>query len=59
VFGLDEKLADLDARGTGWQWIDDGPQGRRVALNRWNLRGVPIEMEDMPVVYRGEGGGRL
>jgi hypothetical protein len=59
VFGLDEKLADLDARRTGWKWIDDGPSGRRVALNRWNLRGVPIEMEDMPVVYRGEGGKRL
>ena len=59
VFGLDEKLADLDARGTGWKWIDDGPNGRRVALNRWDLRGVPIEMEDMPVVYRGEGGKRL
>lgn len=58
VYGIEEKLEDLDRRGTRWEWIDDGPKGRRVALNRWDLRGVPIELEELPVVYRGVGGGR-
>jgi hypothetical protein len=59
VSGLDQKLADLEARGTRWLDIADGPGGvRRVALNRWDLRGIPIELEEMPVVYRGVGQGR-
>jgi hypothetical protein len=58
VYGLDEKLEDLERRGTRWDWIDGGPSGRRAAVNRWDLRGVPIELEELPVVHRGVGGGR-
>ena len=58
VFGLDDKLDDLKTRGTRFESIDDGPNGRRVALNRWDLRGVALELEDLPVVHRGVGGGR-
>jgi len=60
VFGLDAKLADLDRRGTRWTDIAPGPGGeRRVALSRHDLRGVTIELEDMTVVYRGEGASRV
>jgi hypothetical protein len=60
VFGLDAKLGDLESRGTRWSDIADGPGGaRRVAVNRWDLHGIPIELEDMPVVYRGVSQGRL
>jgi len=59
VFGLDVKLDDLERRGTRWRAIEDGPTGRRVALNRWDLRGVSLELEDLPVVYRGVGGARM
>ena len=56
VFGLGAKLNDLDKRGTRWTRVEDSPTGqRRVALNRWDLRGLTIELEDLPVVYRGEG----
>ena len=52
-------LADLDARGTRWTEIDAAPNGAwRVQLNRWDLHGVPFEVEDLPVVYRGIGQGR-
>ena len=34
VFGLDDKLDDLEKRGTRWTAIEDGPAGRRVALSR-------------------------
>ena len=61
--GYDEatyaKLADLEARGTRWSEIGEGPKGvRRVAVNRWDLRGIPIELEERPVVYRGSNPGR-
>jgi hypothetical protein len=60
VFGLDTKLGDLNTRGTRWMEIPPGPKGeRRVAINRHDLRGVTLELEDMPVVYRGEGAGRV
>jgi hypothetical protein len=60
VFGLDAKLGDLERRGTRWTDIAPGPHGeRRVALNRHDLRGVTIELEDMAVVYRGEGAGQV
>jgi len=60
VFGLDAKLADLDSRGTRWTAIAPGPGGeRRVAVSRPDLRGVTIELEDMAVVHRGTGGGRV
>lgn len=60
VFGLDAKLGDLDARGTRWSDLPPGPSGeRRVAVNRGDLRGASIELEDMPVVYRGVGAGRV
>jgi hypothetical protein len=59
VFGLDAKLADLDARGTRWRRVEEGPKGApRVEVSRWDLHGIPIELEDMPVVYRGVGQGR-
>jgi hypothetical protein len=59
VFGLDAKLADLQSRGTRWRQIAEGPRGvRRVAVNRWDMHGIPFELEDMPVVYRGVGQGR-
>jgi hypothetical protein len=59
VFGLDAKLADLEARGTRWKEIEpDGNGARRVALNRWDVHGVGFEVEDLPVVYRGVGQGR-
>jgi hypothetical protein len=59
VFGLDAKLADLEARGTRWTELPPAPSGaRRVALNRWDLHGIPFEVEDLPVVYRGIGQGR-
>ena len=54
VFGLDEKLEDLSRRGTRWLPIEGGPLGNRVAVNRWDLRGMSIELEELPVVYRGE-----
>jgi hypothetical protein len=60
VFGLDAKLGDLDARGTRWTDLPPGPNGeRRVEVNRFDLRGVSLELEDMAVVYRGEGAGRV
>jgi hypothetical protein len=56
VFGLGAKLDDLDKRGTRWTAVEDSPSGdKRVALNRWDLRGLTIELEDLPVVHRGEG----
>ena len=59
VHGLDAKLGDLESRGTRWSEIGEGPKGvRRVAVNRWDLRGIPIELEEMPVVYRGISQGR-
>ena len=59
VHGIDAKLADLEARGTRWSEIGEGPKGvRRVAVNRWDLRGIPIELEERPVVYRGSNPGR-
>jgi hypothetical protein len=59
VYGLDAKLADLDARGTRWREVEESPKGdRRVEVSRWDLHGIPIELEDMPVVYRGAGQGR-
>jgi hypothetical protein len=59
VHGLDEKLADLESRGTRWSEIGEGPKGvRRVAVNRWDLRGIPIELEEKPLVYRGINPGR-
>jgi hypothetical protein len=59
VYDLDAKLADLDSRQTGWTELEDSPEGvRRVAVNRWDLHGIPIELEEMPVVYRGVGQGR-
>ena len=59
VFGLEAKLADLDARGTRWRDVEDGPMGRRrVEVSRWDLHGIQFELEDMPVVYRGVGQGR-
>lgn len=60
VFRLDAKLGDLERRGTRWTDIAPGPNGeRRVALSRHDLRGVTVELEDMAVVYRGEGAGRV
>jgi hypothetical protein len=60
VYGLDAKLADLDSRGTRWKDIAPGPKGeRRVAVSRHDLHGLTFELEDMPVVYRGEGAGRV
>jgi hypothetical protein len=59
VYGLEAKLDDLEKRGTGWTAIEDGPNGRRVELNRWDLDGLTIELEDLPVVHRGVGGGRM
>jgi hypothetical protein len=59
VAGLDAKLDDLERRGTRWKPIEDGPGGRRVALSRGDLRGVSLELEDLPVVFRGVGGGRM
>ena len=54
------KLGDLKSRGTRWEDIGSAPDGvRRVALNRWDLHGIPIELEEMPVVYRGVGQGRM
>jgi hypothetical protein len=59
VFGLDAKLADLEARGTRWRDVEEGAKGvRRVEVSRWDLHGIAIELEDMPVVYRGVGQGR-
>jgi hypothetical protein len=59
VFGLDEVLDDLDSRGTRWRDLEDGPKGvRRVQVNRYDIHGIPIELENMPVVYRGVGQGR-
>ncbi len=59
VFGLDTKLADLDARGTRWREIEASATGaRRVEISRWDLHGIQFELEDMPVVYRGVGQGR-
>lgn len=54
VFGLDETLEDLSRRGTRWQPIEAGSLGNRVVVNRWDLRGMSIELEELPVVYRGE-----
>jgi hypothetical protein len=59
VFGLDAKLEDLDRRGTRWTALEDGPGGRRVALNRWDLNGLTFELEELPVVYRGVGASRM
>jgi hypothetical protein len=60
VFGLDAKLGDLEARGTRWTEVDPGPKGeRRVALGPSDLHGLSLELEDMTVVYRGEGAGRV
>jgi hypothetical protein len=59
VYGLDAKLDDLDKRGTGWERIAARSDAERVALNRWDLRGLTLELEDMPVVLRGEGAGRV
>jgi hypothetical protein len=59
VYGLDAKLDDLEKRGTGWRAIEDGPSGRRVELNRFDLGGLTIELEDLPIVHRGVGGGRM
>jgi hypothetical protein len=60
VFGLEAKLADLDRRGTRWTEIAPGGGGeRRVALSRADLRGLTVELEDMRVVHRGEGAGRV
>jgi hypothetical protein len=59
VFGLDAKLADLQRRGTRWRELEPAPSGaRRVGINRYDLYGVPFELEEMPVVYRGVGQGR-
>jgi hypothetical protein len=59
VFDLDAKLGDLEARGTRWTELAPSPHGAsRVLLNRHDLRGVTIELEDLPVVYRGEGAVR-
>jgi hypothetical protein len=59
VYGLDAKLADLDARGTRWTELTDGPAGvRRAAVNRWDVHGIPLELEEMFVVFRGVGQGR-
>lgn len=58
VFDLEAKLDDLEKRGTRWERLDDGPSGRWVELNRWDLRGLNFHLEEMPVVVRGEGGGR-
>lgn len=59
VFGLDTKLADLDARGTRWREIEASSTGaRRAEISRWDLHGIQFELEDMPVVYRGVGQGR-
>jgi hypothetical protein len=60
VFGLDAKLGELEAKGVRWTEVASGPKGeRRVALNRFDLRGMSLELEDLPVVYGGEGGGRV
>ena len=59
VFGIDAKLEDLNRRGTRWREIAPGPDGaRRIEINRYDVHGVPFELEDMPVVYRGIGQGR-
>jgi hypothetical protein len=60
VFGLDALLGDLEARGTRWADVGPGPKGqRRVALNPGDLHGLSLELEDMPVVFRGVGAGRV
>jgi hypothetical protein len=60
VFGLDAKLGDLEARSTRWTEVDPGPNGeRRVAIRPSDLHGLSLELEDMTVVYRGEGAGRV
>jgi hypothetical protein len=56
VFGLGAKLDDLDKRATRWKYVEDSPEGRkRVAVSRWDLRGLTIELEELPFVHRGEG----
>ena len=59
VYGLDAKLDDLDKRHTGWERIEDGPEGARVEINRWDLRGPGVELQDLPVVLRGTGAGPI
>ncbi len=60
VFGLDEKLAELDDLGVRWTEIDRGSSGaKRVELNRLDVHGMGFELEDMPIVYRGSGAYRV
>ncbi len=60
VYGLDAKLGQLDNHGVRWTEIAPGPKGeRRVEVNRFDLRGASIELEEMSVVYRGIGAGRV
>jgi hypothetical protein len=60
VFGLDEKLAELDEVGVRWTEIDGGPSAsKRVELNRLDLHGASFELEDLPVAYRGVGAHRV
>ena len=60
VFGLTEKLAELDELGVRWSEIHGGLSGtKRVELNRWDMHGITFELEDLPIVYRGEGAYRV
>jgi hypothetical protein len=56
VSGLGAKLDDLNRRGTRWQYVESSPEGqKRVAVSRYDLRGLTIELEELPIVHRGTG----